>query len=312
MIYFVDDITDAHDDTIIVHENLPQIKRRSRSTHRSRNIRARMNGLPYEGIKMNNITKSYEHVQKKARKMIPRQGLCNKRCKIDSKCTACPSITEAQRSNLFRKYWRMTWDQRKVYVASRVTSHHVTRRRRLDQTNTPSHRNFSFKYSFIVDGKDVPVCKNFFLGTLNMKPSPIRKWSLCGTDKGMVSPLKQMPRRSHPDINKRDALKTFFSSLVKMPSHYCRAETNKVYLEPIFESIAHLYREYIIFCTEGNLPIGSITIMKQHIATSNLAIYKPRKDQCDTCTAYNAGNVDENEYQEHMKKKEEARAEKKQ
>ena len=33
--------------------------------------------------------------------------------------------------------------------------------------------------------------------------------------------------------------------------------------------------------------------MKQHIATSNFALYKPRKDRCDTCTAYNAGNVDE-------------------
>ena len=51
--------------------------------------------------------------------------------------------------------------------------------------------------------------------------------------------------------------------------------------------------------------------MKQHIATSNLALYKPRKDWCDTCTAYNARDVDENEYQEHIKKKKEARAEKK-
>ena len=39
------------------------------------------------------------------------------------------------------------------------------------------------------------------------------------------------------------------------------------------------------------------------IATSNFAIYKPRKYRCDTCTAYNAGNVNENEYQEHIKKK---------
>ena len=68
MIYFVGDITDVHDDTIIVHEDLPPIKRRSRSTHRSRNIRARMNGLPYEGKKIKNITKTYEHVQKKPRK----------------------------------------------------------------------------------------------------------------------------------------------------------------------------------------------------------------------------------------------------
>ena len=51
--------------------------------------------------------------------------------------------------------------------------------------------------------------------------------------------------------------------------------------------------------------------MKQHIATSNFAIYKPRKDRCDTYTAYNAGNVDENEYQEHIKKKKEAMADKK-
>ena len=45
--------------------------------------------------------------------------------------------------------------------------------------------------------------------------------------------------------------------------------------------------------------------MKQYIdiATSNFAIYKPKKDRCDTCTAYNDGNVDENEYQEHIKKR---------
>ena len=50
--------------------------------------------------------------------------------------------------------------------------------------------------------------------------------------------------------------------------------------------------------------------MKQHIATSNFAIYKSKKDRCDTCTAYNAGNIDENEYQEHIKKKKRSHARK--
>ena len=92
--YLVDVMTDAQYNTIIVHEDLPLLKRRSISTHRSMNIRARMNGLAYEGIKLDATTKTYEHVQKDARKMLPRQGLCNKRCTIDRKCTACPSIPE--------------------------------------------------------------------------------------------------------------------------------------------------------------------------------------------------------------------------
>ena len=148
--------------------------------------------------------------------MLATHRLCNKRGKIE---TIARHVPEAQRSNIFIKYWRITWDQRKIYMTSRVTYHHVRRGCRLDQTNTSSHRNFSFKYSIIIDLKAGPVCKNFFLCTLNMKTLSIQKWSLCGADKGIVSPLKQMPRRSNSDINK---------SLVKMPSHYCCAESNNV------------------------------------------------------------------------------------
>ena len=50
------------------------------------NIRAGINGLAYEGMQLNNTMKTNEHVQNEAREMLPRQGLCNKRYKIDIKC----------------------------------------------------------------------------------------------------------------------------------------------------------------------------------------------------------------------------------
>ena len=42
----------------------------------------------------------------------------------------------------------------------------------------------------------------------------------------------------------------------------------------------------------------------------NLSLFQPEKDQCDKCCGYNTGNVDEEEYTEHMQMKEEAQTEK--
>lgn len=42
----------------------------------------------------------------------------------------------------------------------------------------------------------------------------------------------------------------------------------------------------------------------------NLGLYKPKKDLCDTCCGHEAGTVDDTEYSEHIKRKDEARASK--
>ena len=51
--------------------------------------------------------------------------------------------------------------------------------------------------------------------------------------------------------------------------------------------------------------------MKQRLCEANMALFKPKKDQCNICTGYNVGNVEEIDYQEHVQKKQEARSEKK-
>ena len=42
----------------------------------------------------------------------------------------------------------------------------------------------------------------------------------------------------------------------------------------------------------------------------NYSLYQPKKDQCDICTAHNAGNVNDDMYNNHIKAKEDARADK--
>lgn len=43
----------------------------------------------------------------------------------------------------------------------------------------------------------------------------------------------------------------------------------------------------------------------------NIAIHHPRKDQCDTCRSFKAGNILQRDYDNHITKKNEARQAKK-
>ena len=42
----------------------------------------------------------------------------------------------------------------------------------------------------------------------------------------------------------------------------------------------------------------------------NLALFQPKKDQCDICVAHNTGNLSDEEWEFHLSKKEAARKEK--
>ena len=56
----------------------------------------------------------------------------------------------------------------------------------------------------------------------------------------------------------------------------------------------------------------SLSIAAFHNAfdDKNLALYIPKKDQCEKCALFKVGNLPEVQYLEHQQKKEEARGEK--
>ncbi|XP_062301193.1 uncharacterized protein LOC134006123 [Scomber scombrus] len=110
-------------------------------------------------------------------------------------------------------------------------------------------------------------------------------------------------------IEAHEFIRSFLNDLPKVPSHYCRSSTSKQYLEPVFQSIADLHREYHRAAEEKMVRPLSSKVFTEEFKQQNLGLYHPKKDQCDTCCSFKAGNLAENEWQDHLLKKEEACAE---
>jgi len=110
--------------------------------------------------------------------------------------------------------------------------------------------------------------------------------------------------------HKNEYLFNFFNSLPKLPSHYCRQSTRKLFLQTEINSISHLYNIYCDNCkTDDEQPVVTkkfVDVFKEN----NLSIFSPKKDQCDVCCQYSVNNLSEEKYQIHISRKNLGREEK--
>ncbi|GFO14984.1 hypothetical protein PoB_004148900 [Plakobranchus ocellatus] len=67
-------------------------------------------------------------------------------------------------------------------------------------------------------------------------------------------PEKQMQRLNNPHYQRGEKAKEFVNEFLdlspKLPSHYCRRRTSKLYLEPQFRAMIELHRCYATASTE--------------------------------------------------------------
>ncbi|CAH1988971.1 unnamed protein product [Acanthoscelides obtectus] len=169
-------------------------------------------------------------------------------------------------------------------------------------------RGFSNRFFL---GKDrLRVCRTMFLNTLGVKEWVIKKWAKSNLENGYrkdednVQPNKIRDSTTAPTRSLHD----FFDCLPKLESHYCRASTSKLYLEPTWNSKAHLYKIYKSdYCTTHNVEPVSIATFHKEFDKKRLSLYKPKKDLCDTCVAFETGNLTEDKYNEHIAFKNAAR-----
>lgn len=116
--------------------------------------------------------------------------------------------------------------------------------------------------------------------------------------------------KSSPFAEDINYLKDFLKQLPKLPFQYNRASSSKLYLEPVFKSLKQLYDLYLAHCSKANNRNLSSKTFYNQFHDSNLAVYQPKKDQCDICVSNKVGNLSDDTYTEHVKRKDRAWTEK--
>ncbi|KAK6181869.1 hypothetical protein SNE40_009647 [Patella caerulea] len=127
------------------------------------------------------------------------------------------------------------------------------------------------------------------------------------------SSTKTTPNRRNTDryYDRRQSCTDFLAAIPKLPSHYCRSSSTCMYLEPIIGNKMELYRLYCEYCVTNNIEIpASRRVLMEEMQELNIKLFQPKKDKCDICSAHEVGNVNEDDYNNHVRKKEEARDEK--
>ncbi|KAK6168332.1 hypothetical protein SNE40_020889 [Patella caerulea] len=272
----------------------------------------RMHGKKFQSTKRNEY--GYSTLQKDERMVKPKQ--CSKRCKPGKLCS---SFSEDDRQNIFDMFWKLDWTAKRMFIVDMVDKVPV-KERKVTPTTTKPRRNQSLVYNFRKNGVRFKVCKTMFLTTLCLGERSLYNW-LDGNDGHTNNPVSNehsisdgehtSDRRAQRTVSQKvQAAKSYLESLPSLPSHYCRASSSKQYLEPVFADMTEVYKAYTQYCEENNTSRVSRRTFIDLFHDLNLAIYTPKKDQCDLCCGYQAGNVQEDKYKAHIKRKDDARNQK--
>ncbi|KAL4706389.1 hypothetical protein ACJJTC_004159 [Scirpophaga incertulas] len=183
----------------------------------------------------------------------------SKKCGTDDcKCLrACHTkVDTLTRQNIHLSFWTLgSIDRQRDFIVSNVLSSEATRSR-----VTNSRRKFTLNYSFKVDSQIFNVCQSFFLQTLNISDKMVRT-ALEKARRGAGNIPSPDKRGRHTPSNKlkTDSVKfanDHIDSFPKVPSHWCRKDTKKNYLESKLNK-EKMYDLYKIHCLENNQnPIG--------------------------------------------------------
>lgn len=213
--------------------------------------------------------------------------------KVQTGCDKCKykcsdNLSEAARKDLNKKFWTIgDRNLQRSYVRESIIF------KNKDLVDEPSTRNRR-KYSFIVNGQKVFVCKTTFMATLDISDRWFRTIIHKLKRKSYISPDgrgKSMEHRKTIPAETTQSVKDHILSMPRVEGHYVRSNSSREYLEESL-SIAELHRLYLKW-KEENHPHLQAATYRQYLDvfnTFNIGFHKPKKDQCDACVGYKNGS----------------------
>lgn len=274
----------------------------------------RMLGQEYIGYSINEDGKIKHDVQREERKLgeVCGSNFCKK-----ANNRFCDTLLEADRKEIFSKFWKMDWELKRLFIIN-MTSYEKTKRA---YTNCPSsRRNGTFQYFLKMSSGRYQVCKKTFLNTLGLKEKMVYHWASKSKNFGLLdsaesrnfhrSEKRKTSTYAQQQNQQKDYVNQFLDDLPKMESHYCRKDSSKLYLQHDFQSKSELYSLYKTRCLDNSQAAVSMSKFTEIFQKQNLALFKPRKDQCDVCYSFKMNQVNQDIYDNHIANKNSAQKEK--
>ncbi|GFN97498.1 hypothetical protein PoB_002400400 [Plakobranchus ocellatus] len=155
-----------------------------------------------------------------------------------------------------------------------------------------NRRMITMKYYFCSKDSQVQMCRHFFMNTLSISKDFIYGAPNQHSD-GVLTPSKQGRHDKHKKVKETvvQDVRDHINSFAAIDSHYCRARTNKKYLDALL-SVAKMYRLYEEAYKEHER--ASLDKYRRIFDKEfNLAFHKPKKYQCEISTSQRNNPTDE-------------------
>lgn len=139
-------------------------------------------------------------------------------------------FTEQQRHDIFEYYWGLGSHQKqREWLLSCLKEVAIKRRRTYTEC---SRRKRTFRYYISWNAREVEVCQQFLLKTLNISQMTIRYTRDNVINEKFVKPDQRgkhdPPHKTKPDAKR--CVQEYIKELPAVPSHYCRSSSSKKYL----------------------------------------------------------------------------------
>lgn len=239
-------------------------------------------------------------------KKVPKAA-CNCKLKCYEKLDAAARIT------ICSDFWKLgSLNRQHDFIANSITKT-VT----VSSRKESSRRKHTLKYTLPYQTIKHTVCKVAYLNTLNISDKKVRV-ALSKSSRSaitMPSPDKRGTHRPHNKLSNDTiaGVNEHIDLFPRVPSHWCRRDTSKEYLEPNLNKEI-MYKLYLEYCQEKKIKPAGKTVYKEACIKKNIGFYQPKKDQC---WCYNflkegAENSEKSvaEYELHMKRKDAANRQK--
>lgn len=213
--------------------------------------------------------------------------LCKAKCKLQ--CGSKFSL-EA-RKEILDRFYKLDNSSKTCILFKSIDLNPVSRHRIRAEGKKQSLRQYSFKYSVILEMKKILVCKDAFCALYQIGAKKVRNiQKQLKSGQAVPSPCHQGKHTNRPHKICEEVIDFVVDHIKMFPSehsHYSRNKNeNKKYLSPLL-NITKMYELYIEKCKEQGLDDKYFVklSMYRHVFETkfNLSFGHPKSDTCSTC-----------------------------